>query len=142
MTDKKRQIRQTGAALAGLFSVPCPSLGIDIDGCVDECPIFFRILTRTWPGKVFVVTYRNDEAKARADLEERGIRFDALFLVDSLEGKAEVIEREGILVFFDDQPECLKQVDSMRSVMLVRNGGNFDFADQKWMFSDQTGKLV
>lgn len=142
MADKKRQIRQTGEALAGLFSVPCPSLGIDIDGCVDECPIFFRILTKCWPGKVFVVTYRDDETKARADLEQRGIRFDELILVTSLEGKAEVIEREGILVFFDDQPECLKQVDSMRNVMLVRNGGNFDFGDQKWMFSDQTGKLV
>ncbi len=70
------------------------------------------------------------------------IRFDELFLVDSLEGKAEVIEREGILVFFDDQPEYLKQVDSMRNVMLVRNGGNFDFGDQNWMFSAETGKLV
>lgn len=77
MAEGKRQITNTGEALAGLFSVPCPSLGIDIDGCVDECPIFFRILTKCWPGKVFVVTYRADEAKARADLEGRGIRMKA-----------------------------------------------------------------
>jgi hypothetical protein len=137
-----KQLKEVSKILTDIFTVPAPSLGIDIDGCVDECPIFFRILTSVWPGKVFVVTYRDDEAKARADLEGRGIRFDELFLVTSLEAKAEVIEREGILVFFDDQPECLKQVDSMRNVMLVRNGGNFDFGDQKWTFSEETGKLV
>jgi hypothetical protein len=78
------------------------------------------------------ISCRHDEKKSTQRHRCRG----------GVEAKAEVIEREGILVFFDDQPECLKQVDSMRSVMLVRNGGDFDFADQKRMFSEGTEKLV
>jgi hypothetical protein len=53
-----------------------------------------------------------------------------------------VIRQNGILVFFDDQPEVLKDISPNTHVMLVRNGGNFDFQDRRWMFSDETGKLV
>ncbi len=144
MSNNSRRDTLSGIneATRSVFSCPSPSLGIDIDGCVDEAPIFFQILTRVWLGKVFVVLFRNDRAKAEADLKKRDIRFDELILVDSLEAKAKVIAREGILVFFDDQPECLKHMDSMWNVMLVRNGGNFDFKDKRWVFSEMTGKLV
>jgi hypothetical protein len=80
--------------------------------------------------------------KAEADLAKYHIRYDELILVASLESKAEVIQREGILVFVDDQPEVLKGIDATTSVMLVRNGGNFDFEDRRWMFSEATGKQV
>lgn len=76
------------------------------------------------------------------DLEKLGIRDDELILVSSFEQKAEVIVEKGILVFFDDRPECLKHVSENRYVMLVRNGGNFDFEDKRWMLSDQAGKVV
>ncbi|MEY4181167.1 MAG: hypothetical protein RLY70_4742 [Planctomycetota bacterium] len=140
--EKRSRIASVGAALEEFLAMPAPSLGIDIDGCVDEAPIFFKILARVWPGKVFVVSFRSDRAKAESDLQHWGICYDELILVSKLSEKAAVIEREGISVYFDDQPECLQDVDSMRNVMLVRNGGNFDFDDRKWMFSDQTGKRV
>jgi uncharacterized HAD superfamily protein len=119
-----------------------PSLGIDIDGCVDEAPIFFKILTNTWPGKVFVVSFRKERGPAEAVLAKHDIRYDELILVDSLSAKAEVIVKNGIFIFFDDQPECLKDIDCMTNVFLFRNEGNFDYEDKKWMFSDQTGKMV
>ncbi|WP_437191326.1 hypothetical protein [Planctomicrobium sp. SH527] len=140
--DRKAQISEVAAALQSLSSIPYPSLGIDLDGCVDECPIFFQLLTGCWPGKVFVISYRNNREKTIADLEKQGIRYDELILVDSFEAKAKVIEQKGILVYFDDQPEMLKGVSSMVNVMLVRNGGNFDFKDQRWMLSKKTGKIV
>lgn len=121
---------------------PQPSLGIDIDGCVDEAPLFFQVLTHCWPGKVFVISFRSDQAKAEAYLAQFKIRYDELILVPSFEAKAEVIREKGILVFFDDQPEVLKQIPESVNVLLFRNGGNFDFEDQKWMFSQKTGKLV
>lgn len=77
-----------------------------------------------------------------ADLERHGIRFTDLVLVDSFEGKAEVIAERGISFFIDDQPEMLRNVPPNVGVLLFRNEGNFDFEDCKWMFSDQTGKLV
>lgn len=139
---KKKDIQQVADILSGLLEMPKPSLGIDIDGCVDEAPLFFQLLTSCWPGQVFVISYRSDRAKAEADLAKHRIRYDHLILVSSLTAKAEVIRQNGILVFFDDQPEVLKDISSNTHVMLVRNGGNFDFEERRWMFSDETGKLV
>ena len=119
-----------------------PSLAIDLDGCVDECSLFFRVLTHSWPGKVYVLTYRKDREKTVQDLAKFHIYYDELILVDSFDAKAEVIKKEGILVYFDDQPEMLKNVTPQTNVMLVRNGGNFDFDDKRWMLSEKTGKLV
>jgi hypothetical protein len=142
MADGTQHGRQAVDSIRALFPDPVPTLGIDIDGCVDEAPVFFRILTRIWPGQVFVVSYRRDRAKAIADLTRWEISYDQLFLVTALDEKAAVIAREGIRIYFDDQPECLKAIDALTNVMLVRNGGNFDFDDQRWMFSDKTGKLL
>jgi hypothetical protein len=125
-----------------VLSVPKPTLGIDIDGCIDECPIFFQTLTRCWPGEVIVVSYRNDRAKAAEILSRYGIRYSELVLVNSLEAKAQVIVERGILVFFDDQPESLKDIPETVNVMLVRNGGNFDFEDRRWLFSHETGRYA
>ena len=46
------------------------------------------------------------------------------------------------LLYIGDQPEMLKNIAADVAVMLFRNEGNFDFEDRKWMFSDETGKLV
>lgn len=119
-----------------------PSIGIDIDGCVDEFPEFFRVLASHWPGKVYVISFRDDRSRAEAYLAKFGVRCCELILVNSFAEKAEVIAREGITVFFDDQPEVLKTIAPACGVMLVRNEGNFDYEDRKWMLSDNTGKLV
>jgi len=121
---------------------PEPSLGIDLDGCVDEAPIFFSVLTACWPGKVFVITFRSDRAKAEADLQKYNIKYDQLILVNSFDEKAKVIVENGILTYFDDQPEMLKDIPPTVNVLLFRNEGNFDFGDSRWMFSNKTGKLV
>lgn len=127
-------------ARAGMSGVPV--LGIDIDGCVDEATGFFRTLTQIWPGRVCVVSFRSNREKAVADLARYGIRYDELFLVKSLDGKAEVIVRERISVFFDDQPECLRDIPETTHVLLMRNGGNFDYEQRKWVLSNRTGRLL
>jgi len=136
------QINEVADALKSLADIPHPSLGIDLDGCVDECPIFFQILTQRWPGDVYVITFRSDREKAKADLARYNIHYDELILVDSFDAKAEVIVEKGILVYFDDQPEMLRNIPSNRNVMLVRNGGNYDFDTKQWLFSEKTGRLV
>jgi hypothetical protein len=123
-------------------SCPYPSIGIDLDGCVDEAPIFFQLLTRYWPGKVFVLTFRQDRDQAIEDLAKLSIRYDELILVNSFDAKAQVIRETGIMTYFDDQPEMLKDIGPPVNVMLVRNEGNFDFADKRWMLSPHTGKLI
>ncbi len=117
-------------------------LGIDIDGCVDEATDFFRNITHNWPSKVFVISFRDDVAKAEAFLAKYGIRYHKLILVNSFAEKAKVIAENGIGVYFDDQPEVLKHIPENVAVMLVRNGGNYDFELKKWLFSKETGKLL
>ena len=117
------------------------TLGIDLDGCCDESA-FFHIISHMWPGDVIVITFRSDREKAIADLEEHGIHYTDLVLVDSMDAKAEVIRERGISFYIDDQPEMLKNIPPNVGVMLFRNGGNFDPKDKKWMFNDKTGKFV
>jgi hypothetical protein len=138
----KDQIHLVRDVLLDVLHQPKPKLGIDLDGCVDEAPGFFHILTTVWPGDVIVVTYRSDRDKAIADLEKHRIRFTDVVLVSSFDQKAEVIAERQISYYIDDQPEMLKNISANTAVMLFRNEGNFDFEDRRWMFSEQTGKLV
>jgi hypothetical protein len=137
----KDEIKQAKGAISDSVFQPQPTLGIDLDGCVDESS-FFRILSQVWPGDVIVVTFRSDRDKAVADLEKHNIRFTDVVLVNSFDQKAKVIAERGISFYFDDQPEMLKNIPANVGVMLFRNEGNFDFDDRKWMMSNQTGKLI
>jgi len=119
-----------------------PTLGIDLDGTITDAPEFFSAWTHSWPGRVVIITYRNDREKTIADLEQLETRYDDLVLVDRMDGKAAVIAEYGVTMYVDDQPEMLKNVPAGVHVMLFRNEGNFDFGDQRWMLSQQTGKLV
>lgn len=123
-------------------SVPQPPLGLDIDGCIDEAPIFFNILSNSWPGDVIIITYRDDRQKAIDYLEKFNIYYDELILVDSFEAKAQVIQEKMIKFYFDDQPEMLKNVNPYCNVMLVRNEGNFCFDEKLWLMSNKTGKII
>lgn len=136
------QVMEVAQSLANVMEQPHPTLGLDLDGCVDEAPIFFNVLTTVWPGDVVVITFRQDRATAESDLDRFGIRYSELVLVDSLEAKAQVVRDKGVMVYFDDQPETLRDVPSCVNVMLVRNGGNFDFDTKHWVFSERTGRLI
>lgn len=135
------EIKQAKGAISDSVFQPQPTLGIDLDGCVDESS-FVRILSQVWPGDVIVVTFRSDREKAVADLEKHNIRFTDVVLVNSFDQKAKVIAERGISFYFDDQPEMLKTIPANVGVLLFRNEGNFDFEDRKWMMSNQTGKLI
>lgn len=118
------------------------NLGFDLDGLLDEATDFFSLLSRIWPGKVFIISYRNGFAKAEADLRRLGIAYDELVLVDSFDAKADVIAQKNVGIYFDDQPEMLKNIPEDVQVLLFRNGGNFDFEDRRWIFSNRTAKLI
>jgi len=91
---------------------------------------------------VLVITFRKDREQAGADLAEHDIKYDELILVNSLEAKAKVIEERGIAFYFDDQDECLQGIDRNTTVLKIRNGGNFAFDTQRWLYSERTGKQI
>jgi hypothetical protein len=118
-----------------------PALGMDLDGTIDEAPAFFRFLSLSWPGAVYVLTFRDDRQKAVADVAALVVRAQVV-LVGSLQEKAERIKELGIKVFFDDMDEVLLHVPQGVAVFKVRNGGNFCFGTRKWLYSDRTGKQL
>ena len=63
-------------------------------------------------------------------------------MVDSFDAKADVIAEKNVKVYFDDQPEMLKNVPEGVQVFLYRNGGNYDFDDRLWLFSNRTARLL
>ena len=104
------------------------TLGLDLDGLLDDANAFFRILAGIWPGRVVVISYRRDYAKAETDLAQLGINYDELVLVESFDAKAGVIADRNVGVYFDDQPEMLKNIPEDVHVFLYRNGGNYGAA--------------
>lgn len=136
------QIRHARDALLEVMHQPQPTLGIDLDGCVDEAPSFFNIITHLWPGDVIVVTYRSDLEKTIADLKKYKVRYTDVVLVRSFEAKAATISERGISYYIDDQPEMIKHIPAHVGVMLFRNAGNFDYEDHRWVMSHATGKLI
>jgi len=122
--------------------IQVPPLGIDLDGTIDEAPVFFQFLTQTYPGKVYIITYRDDPAKIKRDVERSNVRCDELILASSFEQKAVIIERLGIKVFFDDMDEALLHIPEGVVVMKIRNGGNSNYAQRKWLYSRQTGYSI
>jgi hypothetical protein len=119
-----------------------PAIALDLDGTIDEAPEFFRLLSESWPGKVYVITYRSDQAKAERDVANFGIRCDEVILVSRFEEKADVVAERGISVYFDDQDEMLMHIPEGVTVLKIRNGGNYDFEARKWLYSDVTGRMI
>jgi len=114
-----------------------PTLGIDLDGTIDEYPLFFRTLSNSWPGRVVIITYRKNQAAAEERAKEFGIKFDELILATSMDDKAKIIKRENIGAFFDDMDEFITHIPDSVPVFKVRNGGNFE--NGKWIYSSATG---
>ena len=114
-------------------------LGLDIDGTITEQPEFFRNFSKSWPGRVSIISYRSDESKAIELLRELDIYYDDIYLVKSLD-KSDMIIKLGVNVYVDDQDECILNIPENVTVLKVRNGGNFQ--NKKWIYSDQTGRLL
>jgi hypothetical protein len=121
--------------------MPWPALGMDLDGTVDEAPAFFRFLAGSWPGKIYVLTYRDDKVKAETAAAAFGVHAEVI-LVNTFSEKAARIRELGIKVFFDDMDEVLLHIPEDVAVFKVRNGGNFCFDTRKWLYSKSTGRQI
>jgi len=128
--------------LKNVHTVPNPSIGIDLDGTIDESPVFFSLLSNFWPGKVYIITYRDDLPGIKNDLAKYNIKYTDIISVDSFPQKAKEIDRLGISVFFDDMDEVLKHIKSNVTVLKIRNEGNFDYDDKRWVYSEDTGRQI
>lgn len=120
--------------------IPYPILGIDIDGTITENPVFFQVLTNNWPGIVVIITYRDNLNSIIEFLNDNFIKYDKIII--SQFDKSKAITENDIDVYFDDQDEMIKNIDSKVTVLKIRNEGNFDYNNKKWLYSKDTGKLL
>lgn len=136
----KDRIKQASDLLERIAEIPQPpALGLDLDGTITDAPEFFSMLAKTWDGPVYIITYRNHQEKAEEDAAKLGVKASVV-LVNSFEEKAVKIKELNIKVFFDDMDEVITHIPEDVMVFKVRNGGNFDFSDGKWLYDKKTGK--
>lgn len=135
-----QNLRKAADILTNAINIPVQALGLDLDGTIDENPHFFGLLSRLWPGKVYVITYRNDRTQTEKDLSEYGIHYDEVVLVNTFSQKAAEIKRLEIGIYIDDMDEVITHIPETVTVLKVRNGGNFE--DNKWLYSDKTGRRI
>lgn len=122
-------------------------VGLDLDGLLDERPDFFSFLTaalRLAGHFVAVLTYRDPESRQRTEtqLTQWGIQYDELHFAHSLSDKGRLCRELAIDTYFDDQDECLQDVGEKTTVFKIRNGGNFDFEECKWLSTAKLTRLL
>jgi hypothetical protein len=122
-------------------------IGLDLDGLLDERPEFFALLTFTLRAGghfVAVLTYRDPDSRPRteAHLASWGITSDELHFARSLADKGRLCRELDIDVYFDNQDECIQDVGEKTTVFKIRNGGNFDFTERKWLSTTKLTRLL
>lgn len=122
-------------------------IGLDIDGLLDERPEFFAFLStalRAAGHFVAVLTYRDParEDQTKRQLAGWGVVYDELHFARALSDKGRLCRELAIDIYFDDQDECVVGVDEATTVLKIRNGGNFDFAEKKWLSTAKMTQLL
>jgi len=122
-------------------------IGLDLDGLLDERPDFFSVMTAVLCAGghfVAVLTYRDPESRARteAQLAGWGVQYDELHFARSLSDKGRLCRELEIDLYFDDQDECIQDVGEKTTVFKIRNGGNFDFEERKWLSTARLTRLL
>ena len=120
-------------------------IGIDLDNTINENSTtisFFSFITNAMKGKweIFIITNRDNSEKSKQEtikeLNEHNIYYDELVITSD---KHNYIIKNNINVYIDDTDEnCLKLPESV-VVFKIREGGNFDFEEHKWIYGDKTG---
>ena len=116
------------------------AIGIDIDGTITEMPEFFQILTKVWPGKIYIISVRFNRRGTENQLGRLGIKYDELVLVHTHAQKVIEAQKRDIKIFFDDNDEVILSMPSTIKVLKIRNIINFDFLDSKWLYGLHAGK--
>ena len=119
-------------------------VAVDLDATITAYPLFFKVFTSAMMKsgcQVHIVTDRppGTEDNVKELLAEYGIKYHKIMITRN---KGQYIREQGIEVLFDDTDEYFVDLPEEIAVFKVRQHYNFDFHENKWLFSDRTGKKV
>ena len=116
------------------------NIAIDLDDTITYAPETFAALTQMLGRKnyIYIITNRNPDTRANTvkELEDFRIVYDNLIL--TADKKKAILENE-IDIFFEDTDEYFLDLPEEVLVFKIREPGNFNFAEKKWIYGNKTG---
>lgn len=121
-------------------------LAVDLDHTIDvskQSNKFFMLLSKLFYdcAEIHIVANREPGCEAAIDreLKELGIRYHHLKITAN---KAQYIRENGIEVYFENTDEYFLELGPEVCVFKIREEGNFDFVEKKWIGGGRSVKMV
>lgn len=121
-------------------------IAIDLDNTItaDQNSVeFFRILTNLLIAehRIYILTNREPgtEQAIADELDCFGIEYSEIVITGK---KAEYIVKNNITVYFENEDEYFIELPKSVLVFKIREDGNYDFAEKKWIGSKKTTKWI
>jgi hydroxymethylpyrimidine pyrophosphatase-like HAD family hydrolase len=121
-------------------------IAIDLDNTLNSSKTsieFFSTLTHLLIAehRIYILTDRepNSEQEIADELDYLGIEYSEIVITDK---KAEFIKEQGITIFFENQDEFFLELGESVTVFKIRESGNFDFSEKKWIGNKHTTKML
>ena len=120
-------------------------IGIDLDNTITastESMAFFALITNALKNiaEIHIITNRPTDDENRAEtvqeLSQLDIHYDHLEITAE---KAGYILDKGIRIYVDDTDEYFQNLPESVTVLKIRESGNFDFDQHKWIYGNKTG---
>lgn len=121
-------------------------IAIDLDNTITasrESIRFFAVLTNLLipEHKIVIITNRepNTEQDIAEELDCLGIEYSQIVITDR---KADFIRQNNVSIYFEDSDEYFLELPETVTVFKIRESGNFDFAEKKWIANKTTTKMI
>ena len=121
-------------------------LAIDLDNTLNSSKTsieFFSTLTHLLIAehRIVILTNRepNSEQEIADELDYLGIEYSEIIITDK---KAEYIKNNNITIFFENTDEYFLELSEKVVVFKIRESGNFDFSEKKWIGNKKTTKMI
>ena len=123
-------------------------IAIDLDNTITaskESIEFFRVMTHLlYPDPnihIVILTNREpgSEQQVADELDCLGIEYSQIVITSQ---KAEYIRENKISIYFENEDEYFLELEEEVTVFKIREDGNFDFAENKWIGSQKTTKMI
>ena len=121
-------------------------IAIDLDNTItaDKNSIeFFSVMTHLLIAehRIYILTNTtpNTEQDIAEELDYLEIEYNEIVITAN---KADYITDHNITILFEDTDEYFLELGEEVTVFKIREFGNFDFAEKKWIGSNKTVKMV